>query len=171
MDTAEPSRRDFLYIATGAVGAVGVAAVAWPFIDQMNPDASALALASTEVDVSNVTPGQIITVKWRGKPVFIRNRTDEEMKKLAAMDWKGLRDPQSDEARVKKGHENLLVVVGVCTHLGCVPLGHQGEYEGWFCPCHGSVYDASGRIHAGPAPLNLPVPPYEFVSDKVVKIG
>ncbi|NLH81343.1 MAG: ubiquinol-cytochrome c reductase iron-sulfur subunit [Phyllobacteriaceae bacterium] len=171
MDTAEPSRRDFLYIATGAVGAVGVAAVAWPFIDQMNPDASALALASTEVDVSNVAPGQIITVKWRGKPVFIRNRTDEEMKKLEAMDWKVLRDPQTDEARVKKGHENLLVVVGVCTHLGCVPLGHQGEYEGWFCPCHGSVYDASGRIHAGPAPLNLPVPPYEFISDKVVKIG
>ena len=171
MDTAEPSRRDFLYIATGAVGVVGVAAVAWPFIDQMNPDASALALASTEVDVSNVAPGQIITVKWRGKPVFVRNRTDEEMKKLEAMDWKALRDPQSDEERVKKGHENLLVVVGVCTHLGCVPLGHQGEYEGWFCPCHGSVYDASGRIHAGPAPLNLPVPPYEFISDKVVKIG
>lgn len=171
MDTAEPSRRDFLYIATGAVGAVGVAAAVWPFIDQMNPDASALAMASTEVDVSGVAPGQIVTVKWRGKPVFVRNRTDEEMKKLQAMDWKTLRDPQSDEDRVKKGHENLLIVVGVCTHLGCVPLGHQGEYEGWFCPCHGSVYDASGRIHAGPAPLNLPVPPYEFLSDKVVKIG
>ena len=171
MDTAEPSRRDFLYIATGAVGAVGVASAVWPFIDQMNPDASALALASTEVDVSAVAPGQIITVKWRGKPVFVRNRTDEEMKKLAAMDTKSLKDPQSDADRVKKGHENLLVVVGVCTHLGCVPLGHAGEFDGWFCPCHGSVYDTSGRIHAGPAPLNLPVPPYEFVSDKVVKIG
>ncbi len=171
MDTAEPSRRDFLYIATGAVGAVGVASVAWPFIDQMNPDASALALASTEVDVSSVAPGQIITVKWRGKPVFIRNRTDDEMKKLAGMDVKALRDPQTDEARVKKGHEHMLIVVGVCTHLGCVPLGHAGEFDGWFCPCHGSVYDASGRIHAGPAPLNLPVPPYEFISDKVVKIG
>ncbi|MER2605296.1 MAG: ubiquinol-cytochrome c reductase iron-sulfur subunit [Siculibacillus sp.] len=171
LDTAEPSRRDFLYIATGAVGAVGVAAVAWPFIDQMNPDASALALASTEVDVSGVAPGQIITVKWRGKPVFVRNRTADEMKALAAMDTKSLKDPQSDADRVKKGHENILVVVGVCTHLGCVPLGNAGDQKGWFCPCHGSHYDASGRIHAGPAPLNLPVPPYEFVSDKVVKIG
>ncbi len=171
MDTAEPSRRDFLYIATGAVAAVGAASAVWPFIDQMNPDASALALASTEVDVSAVAPGQIITVKWRGKPVFIRNRTPEEMKALAAMDVKGLKDPQSDADRVKKGHENLLVVVGVCTHLGCVPLGNAGDHHGWFCPCHGSHYDASGRIHAGPAPLNLPVPPYEFISDKVVKIG
>jgi ubiquinol-cytochrome c reductase iron-sulfur subunit len=171
MDTAEPSRRDFLYLATGAVGAVGAAAAVWPFIDQMNPDASALALSSIEVDVSAVAPGQIVKVKWRGKPVFIRNRTDEEMAKLAKMDVKGLRDPQTDADRVKKGHENLLVVVGVCTHLGCIPLGHQGDYDGWFCPCHGSVYDASGRIHAGPAPANLPVPPYEFVSDKVVKIG
>lgn len=171
MDTAEPSRRDFLYIATGAVGAVGVAAVAWPFIDQMNPDASALALASTEVDISGVAPGQTVTVKWRGKPVFVRNRTKEEMDKLAGMDTKSLKDPQSDADRVKKGHENILVVVGVCTHLGCVPLGNAGDYKGWFCPCHGSHYDASGRIHQGPAPLNLPVPPYEFVSDKVVKIG
>ncbi len=113
MDTAEPSRRDFLYIATGAVGAVGVASAVWPFIDQMNPDASALALASSEVDVSAVAPGQIITVKWRGKPVFIRNRTADEMKKLAAMDVKALKDPETDEVRVKKGHENLLVVVGV----------------------------------------------------------
>ncbi len=171
IDTAEPSRRDFLYIATGAVAVVGAASVAWPFIDQMNPDASALAMASSEVDVSAVAPGQIITVKWRGKPVFIRNRTPEEMARLAAMDVKGLKDPELDTARVKKGHESLLVVVGVCTHLGCVPLGHAGEFDGWFCPCHGSVYDASGRIHSGPAPLNLPVPPYEFISDKVVKIG
>jgi len=171
IDTAEPSRRDFLYLATGAVAAVGAASAVWPFIDQMNPDASALAMASTEVDVSAVAPGQIVTVKWRGKPVFIRNRTADEMKKLAAMDTKSLKDPQSDADRVKKGHENLLIVVGVCTHLGCVPLGHAGEHDGWFCPCHGSHYDASGRIHAGPAPLNLPVPPYEYVSDKVVKIG
>ena len=171
MDTAEPSRRDFLYIATGAVAAVGAAAAVWPFVDQMNPDASALAMASTEVDISAVTPGQTITVKWRGKPVFVRNRTKEEMDKLAAMDVKALKDPQSDADRVKKGHESILVVVGVCTHLGCVPLGNAGDHKGWFCPCHGSHYDASGRIHAGPAPLNLPVPPYEFVSDKVVKIG
>ena len=171
MDTAEPTRRDFLYIATGAVATVGVAALAWPFIDQMNPDASALALASTEIDISAVQPGQIITVKWRGKPVFIRNRTEKELEEARNVDIKTLPDPQADADRVKKGHDALLIVVGVCTHLGCVPLGHAGEFDGWFCPCHGSVYDTSGRIRKGPAPLNLPVPPYEYISDKVVKIG
>lgn len=171
LDTAEPTRRDFLYLATGAVATVGVAALAWPFIDQMNPDASALALASTEVDVSSVQPGQIVTVKWRGKPVFIRNRTAKEMEEARNVDIKTLPDPQTDQERVKKGHDSLLIVVGTCTHLGCVPLGHAGEYDGWFCPCHGSVYDTSGRIRKGPAPLNLIVPPYEFISDKVVKIG
>ena len=170
-DLAEPSRRDFLYIATGAVGVVGVGALAWPFIDQMNPDASALALSSIEVDISAIQPGQIVTVQWRGKPVFIRNRTDKEMQDVKAVPLGELRDPQADAARVKKGHENLLIVVGVCTHLGCIPLGHQGEYEGWFCPCHGSVYDPSGRIRKGPAPLNLEVPAYSFLSEKVVKIG
>ena len=170
-DTAEPTRRDFLYIATGAVGAVGVGSLAWPFINQMNPDASALALSSIEVDVSAIQPGQIVTVKWRGKPVFIRNRTAKEMEEARKVDLAELKDPQKDEARVKKGHDNLLVVIGSCTHLGCVPLGHSGAYDGWFCPCHGSVYDTSGRIRKGPAPANLEVPAYSFLSDKVIKIG
>lgn len=172
--TAEPTRRDFLYIATGAVGAVGVASLAWPFIDQMNPDASALALASTEVDLSAIQPGQIVTVKWRGKPVFVRNRTQKEIDEARAVPVAQLPDPQADQARVKAGKDNWLIVVGVCTHLGCVPLGaagQRGDYDGWFCPCHGSHYDTSGRIRKGPAPLNLVVPTYEFISDKVVKIG
>ncbi|MBT9288950.1 ubiquinol-cytochrome c reductase iron-sulfur subunit [Hyphomicrobiaceae bacterium 22] len=172
--TAEPTRRDFLYIATGAAGAVGAASLAWPFIAQMNPDASALALASLEVDVSAIKPGQIVTVKWRGKPVFIRNRTPEEIEAARKVPLGELKDPQTDEARVQKGRDNWLIVVGVCTHLGCVPLGgvgQRGEYNGWFCPCHGSSYDTSGRIRKGPAPYNLPVPSVQFLSDKVVKIG
>ena len=171
MATEEPTRRDFLYIATGAVAVVGAAGVAWPLIDQMNPDASALALSSIEVDVSAVEPGQSITVKWRGKPVFIRNRTDKEVEEAKAVPLAELRDPQTDEERTKPGHENMLVMVGICTHLGCVPLGESGEYNGWFCPCHGSVYDTAGRIRQGPAPLNLEVPPYDFQSDSVIKIG
>ena len=171
MATEEPTRRDFLYIATGAVAVVGAAGVAWPLIDQMNPDASALALSSIEVDVSAVEPGQSITVKWRGKPVFIRNRTDKEVEEAKAVPLSELRDPQTDEERTKPGHENMLVMVGICTHLGCVPLGESGEYNGWFCPCHGSVYDTAGRIRQGPAPLNLEVPPYDFQSDSVIKIG
>ena len=165
----DPSRRDFLFIATGAVGAVGLGAVAWPLINQMNPDASTLALASSEVDISGIPEGQIVTIKWRGKPVFIRHRTKKEIDEARAVDEKTLPDPQTDESRVKKAE--WLILVGVCTHLGCVPLGHQGEYEGWFCPCHGSVYDTSGRIRKGPAPKNLEVPAYEFVSDTKVKIG
>jgi len=174
MDTAEPTRRDFLYIATGALGAVGAAAVAWPFVDQMNPDASALALASTEVDISQIQPGQIVTVKWRGKPVFVRNRTEKEIQEARSVNPNTLPDPATDESRIKPGKDNWLVVVGVCTHLGCVPLGGvgaRGDYDGWFCPCHGSHYDTSGRIRKGPAPLNLVVPTYEFMSDTVVKIG
>jgi len=169
--TPEPSRRDFLTIATIATGAVGVGALAWPFIDQMEPDASALALSSIEVDVSQIQPGQIVTVKWRGKPVFIRNRTPEEMKAAQDVNVATLRDPQTDAQRTKKGHENLLIVIGVCTHLGCIPLGHAGAFDGWFCPCHGSVYDTSGRIRSGPAPLNLQLPEYAFLTDKSVKIG
>lgn len=170
-DTPEPTRRDFLLIATAAVGVVGVGGLAWPFIDQMEPDASALALSSIEVDVSQIQPGQIVTVKWRGKPVFIRNRTDKELAEAKDVDIKTLRDPQTDAERTKKGHERLLVVVGVCTHLGCIPLGHAGSFDGWFCPCHGSVYDTSGRIRQGPAPLNLAVPDYAFLNDKTIKIG
>jgi len=164
-----PNRRDFLFLATGAVGAVGVAAVAWPLIDQMNPDASTLAMASTEVDIGAIPEGQIVTVKWRGGPVFIRHRTKKEIDEAQNVQLSELRDPQTDQSRVQK--PEWLIVVGVCTHLGCVPLGHDGKYDGWLCPCHGSVYDTSGRIRQGPAPLNLAVPEYAFLTDTRVKIG
>lgn len=166
---ADPTRRDFLFIATGAATAVGIATVAWPIIDQMNPDASTLAMASTEVDLSSIAPGSILTVKWRGKPVFIRHRTKAEIEAATTAPLSSLPDPQADSARVQK--PEWLIVVGVCTHLGCVPLGNQGDYHGWFCPCHGSVYDTSGRIRQGPAPKNLEVPQYSFISDTKVKIG
>jgi len=164
-----PNRRDFLYIATAAVGAVGAAAVAWPLIDQMNPDASTLALASIEVDLAPIAEGQIVVVKWRGGPVFVRHRTKKEIDDAVNTPLSDLKDPQTDQERVKK--PEWLIVSGVCTHLGCVPLGHEGQYEGWKCPCHGSVYDTSGRIRQGPAPANLPVPEYTFLSDTRVKIG
>eukprot|EP01037_Dinobryon_pediforme_P007313 gene7313-7383_t len=167
----DPSRRDFLFIATGAVGAVGLGGVVWPFISQMNPDASTLALASIEVDIGGIAEGQIVTIKWRGNPVFIRHRTKKEIEEVRALPVSKQIDPQKDEERVKPGKEQWLIVLGSCTHLGCVPLGHQGDYDGWSCPCHGSQYDASGRVTKGPAPLNLPVPAYEFVSDTKVKIG
>lgn len=167
--SSEPTRRDMLFLATGAVGAVGVASAVWPLISQMNPDASTLALASTEIDVGAIAEGQIVTVKWRGKPVFVRHRTAKEIQEARAVPVNSLPDPQSDEARVKK--PEWLIVVGVCTHLGCIPLGHQGNYDGWFCPCHGSSYDTSGRIRQGPAPRNLEVPAYAFISDTKVKIG
>ena len=168
--TLEPTRRDFLFIATGAVGAVGLGGAVWPFISQMNPDASTLALASTEVDLSGIAEGQIVTIKWRGRPVFVRHRTKAEIAAAVKDDTAAdLKDPQADEARAKK--PEWLIVQGVCTHLGCVPLGNAGVYNGWFCPCHGSVYDTSGRIRQGPAPLNLAVPPYVFETDKKVKIG
>jgi ubiquinol-cytochrome c reductase iron-sulfur subunit len=167
--TVEPTRRDFLYIATGAVAAVGAAAVVWPLISQMSPDASTLAMASTEVDIGAIPEGQIVTIKWRGKPVFIRHRTAQEIASAEKTEWESLPDPQPDSARVQK--PQWLIVVGVCTHLGCIPLGHSGEYDGWFCPCHGSVYDTSGRIRKGPAPRNLLVPGYAFLTDTKVKIG
>jgi ubiquinol-cytochrome c reductase iron-sulfur subunit len=167
--TVEPTRRDFLFIATGAVAAVGAAAVVWPLINQMSPDASTLALASTEVDIGAIPEGQIITIKWRGKPVFISHRTEKEIKEAEDVNVATLPDPQTDAARVQK--PQWLIVIGVCTHLGCIPLGHQGEYGGWFCPCHGSVYDTSGRIRKGPAPRNLAVPQYSFLTDTKVKIG
>ncbi|MFZ3033819.1 MAG: ubiquinol-cytochrome c reductase iron-sulfur subunit [Parvibaculum sp.] len=172
----EPTRRDFLYVATGAFAAVGVGAAVWPLIDQMNPDASVLALASIELDIGSVPVGQEITVKWRGKPVFVRHRTEEEIKAAEAVDITELRDPETDDARLKTGvdgklEKQWLILIGICTHLGCVPLAYKGEYDGYFCPCHGSVYDTSGRIRQGPAPLNLPVPPYEFVSATKIKIG
>ena len=165
----EPTRRDFLYIATGAVGAVGVAGAVWPLISQMNPDASTLALSSTEVDLAGIPAGQIVTIKWRGGPVFVRHRTVAEIKAAEKDDSANLPDPQTDESRVKK--PEWLIVRGVCTHLGCVPIGLAGDYKGWFCPCHGSTYDTSGRIRKGPAPRNLEVPDYSFLSDTKVKIG
>ena len=172
----EPTRRDFLTLAGPAFLAVGGAMTLWPFIHQMNPDAGALALASTEVDISPIEEGQAITVMWRGKPVFIRHRTAEEIEKARGVDVSDLPDPQTDEARTKDGHAQWLVMVGICTHLGCIPKGQavgdvKGEYDGWFCPCHGSHYDESGRIRKGPAPRNMEVPPYEFVSDTMIKIG
>ena len=158
-----------LFLATGAAGAVAVGSAVWPLVNQMNPDASTLALASTEVDIGNIAEGQIVTIKWRGKPVFVRHRSKKEIEDARAVQVAQLPDPQTDEARVKK--PEWLIVVGVCTHLGCIPLGHQGSYEGWFCPCHGSVYDTSGRIRQGPAPRNLEVPTYAFEGDAKVKIG
>jgi ubiquinol-cytochrome c reductase iron-sulfur subunit len=164
-----PSRRDILMLATSAGAVTAAGGMAWPLIAQMNPDASARALASTEVDVSTVPEGQIITVKWRGKPVFIRHRTDKEIKDAQAVSLAELPDPESDDRRVQK--PQWLVVIGICTHLGCIPTGKEGEYDGWFCPCHGSSYDVSGRIRQGPAPNNLEVPNYTFVSDTKIKIG
>ena len=167
--TIDPNRRDFLFIATGAAAAVGAAAIALPLIDQMNPDASTLALSSTEVDLAPIAEGQIITVKWRGAPMFVRHRTKKEIADAENVNLADLRDPQADKDRVQK--PEWLVCSGVCTHLGCVPIGHEGQYEGWKCPCHGSVYDTSGRIRQGPAPLNLPVPDYVFLTATKVKIG
>ena len=163
------NRRDFIFTASYALGAVGVGAVAWPLIDQMNPDASVKALASTEVDISGLERGQSITVLWRGKPVFIRRRTEEEIVKAKDVKLEDLPHPETDEERAK--NPEWLVMLGVCTHLGCVPLGDKGEYGGWFCPCHGSHYDISGRIRKGPAPTNMEVPKYEFVNAKTIKIG
>jgi ubiquinol-cytochrome c reductase iron-sulfur subunit len=159
-----------LFIATGAVGAVGVGSVAWPLIHQMNPDASTIAAgAPIEVDLSAIAEGSSVTVKWRGKPIFVRHRTPKEIKEAVDVQLAQLPDPQADAQRVKK--PEWLVVIGVCTHLGCIPLGNQGEYDGWFCPCHGSAYDTSGRIRKGPAPKNLEVPNYAFASDTKLTIG
>ena len=168
-DQKKTKRRDFIFTASYTLGAVGVVAAVWPLIDQMNPDASVKALSSTEVNVSEVQLGQSITVLWRSKPVFIKRRTEEEIAKARQVDLKELKDPEKDEDRAK--NPEWLVMVGICTHLGCVPLGNKGEYDGWFCPCHGSHYDTSGRIRKGPAPTNLEVPKYEFVDSNTIKIG
>jgi len=163
------TRREFLYLATGAFAAIGAVNVAWPLIDQMNPDASTLALASVEIDLSGIELGQSLTVKWRGKPIFIRHRTADEIAQAKAVILDELPDPQPDSQRAER--PEWLIMVGICTHLGCVPLGQTGEFNGWFCPCHGSHYDTSGRIRKGPAPTNLPIPPYQFINDKRIKIG
>lgn len=172
VSSAGHTRRDFLYIATGAVGAVGAAAALVPLVAQMNPDASTIAAgAPIEVDLSPVGEGQVIKVFWRGKPIFVSHRTKKEIEEARKVNVASLPDPQPDQARVKEGHDQWLVLIGICTHLGCIPLAHQGNYDGFFCPCHGSQYDTSGRIRQGPAPANLPLPPYEFVSDTKIKIG
>ena len=168
------NRRDFLYLSSITIGGVGVAAFMWPFLKSMNPAEDTLALGTTEVDISNINEGQSVTVKWRGKPVFIRKRTQEEINEANNVDVASLKDPIEDGARVQK--PEWLILIGVCTHLGCVPLGQKatdtkGEYNGWFCPCHGSHYDTSGRVRKGPAPDNLPVPPYKFISDTKILIG
>ena len=176
----DPTRRDFLLVATGAMAAVGGIATAWPFINNLNPAADTLALSSVEVDVKSIAVGQAITVKWRGKPVFVRHRTPVEIKEAEAVKLADLPDPQTDNARVtdtaKKVRPEWLIVIGVCTHLGCVPLGNRpgqdkGPFNGWYCPCHGSAYDTSGRIRQGPAPKNLEIPPYLFTSDTLVRVG
>jgi ubiquinol-cytochrome c reductase iron-sulfur subunit len=168
------TRRDFLQLVTASFAAIGVGAMAWPFISSMNPARDVLALSTTEVDLSPIAAGSAVTVMWRGKPVFVRNRTPEEIKEARAVPLSELKDPQTDQARVKK--DNWLVLVGVCTHLGCVPLGQKptdprGEYGGWFCPCHGSHYDTAGRIRKGPAPVNLVVPDYAFNGDAKITVG
>ena len=173
-DKDSNNRRDFLYLSSITIGGVGVAAFMWPFLKSMNPAEDTLALGSIEVDLSDISIGQSITVKWRGRPVFIRRRTQEEIVEANSVDVASLRDPMEDKDRVQQ--EEWLVLEGICTHLGCVPLGQKmtdtkGEYNGWFCPCHGSHYDTSGRVRKGPAPDNLPVPPYKFISNTKIIIG
>ena len=183
-DTSEPTRRDFLYVATGMAGVFGAGAVAWPFIDQMRPDASTLALATIEVNISSLEPDMSLTAKWRGKPIFIRNRTPQEVEAANAVTMADLKDPVARNANLAadatasdldrsagEGKENWIVMIGSCTHLGCVPLGQSGDFGGWFCPCHGSHYDTAGRIRKGPAPENLHVPVYSFISDTTIRIG
>ncbi len=161
-----------MMIATGAAGVVGVASLVWPFVSSLAPDAVTIAAgAPVDVDLGPIAEGAIVKVFWRGKLIFVRNRTKKEIEDAETVNLASLPDPQPDSARVKQGKANWLIVYGNCTHLGCVPLGHEGAYEGWFCPCHGSVYDTSGRVRGGPAPANLPVPPYTFVSDAKIRIG
>ncbi len=173
---AEPTKRDFIKLLTGSAAVIGAASLAWPFIDSMNPASDVLALSSVDVDLSPVPVGQAITVVWRGKPIFVRNRTPEEVKTAESVPLNQLIDPATDASRVKDGHAKYLVVIGICTHLGCIPLGNKsteprGEWGGWFCPCHGSQYDVSGRVRHGPAPANLAVPPYAYTNDTKIKIG
>ena len=168
---AEPGRRDFIHIAAAAMAVGGVAAVAWPLIDQLNPAADTLAMASLEYDLGKVALGQEVTISWRKQPVFIRHRTPKEIAEAKADDNAPMKDPATDASRVKPGREEWLIVLASCTHLGCIPTFAQGEYGGWLCPCHGSVYDTAARIRKGPAPKNLYLPDYSFLSDTKVKIG
>ncbi len=170
------TKRDLLQLVAVAGAAIGAGAIAWPFIDSMNPSKDVLALSSVEVDLAPVVVGQGITIVWQGKPIFVRHRTPAEIKEAQDVPLGQLIEPVSDAARTRPGHDQWIVLIGICTHLGCVPLGNKpsdprGEWGGWFCPCHGSQYDTSGRVRHGPAPANLPVPPYAFESDTKIKIG
>ncbi|WP_374275397.1 ubiquinol-cytochrome c reductase iron-sulfur subunit [Brevundimonas sp.] len=167
----DATRRDFIHIAAGAAAAGAGVMAAWPLINQMNPAADTLALSTVEFDMSKVQEGQQVVIQWQGKPVFVRYRTEREVQEAADTPLSDLKDPQTDAERVKEGHQQYLVVVGSCTHLGCVPTFGTGDFGGWFCPCHGSHYDTSGRIRKGPAPLNLAVPEYEYLSDTSIRIG
>lgn len=179
--TAEPTRRDFIYVATGAMAAVGAAAVAWPLIDQMNPSTAVLALASIEVDLASIQVGQAVTVKYRGHPLFVRRRSAKEIAEAAAVDPSQLPDPLArnlnlpDNSPATAANREIkaewLVVSGVCTHLGCTPTAFEGDFGGWLCHCHGSMYDTAGRIRKGPAPQNLEIPLYSFVSPTRIKVG
>jgi ubiquinol-cytochrome c reductase iron-sulfur subunit len=168
---ADQSKRDFVTMTGLGLSAIGACAVAVPLIDSMNPSADVLAQASVEVEIANIAVGEQKKVMWRGKPVFIYHRTPEQIAEAKADDAGDLKDPAEDKSRVKEGKDEWLVMVGVCTHLGCIPLSGEGQYGGWFCPCHGSHYDISGRVRKGPAPTNLVIPPYEFLSDTKIKIG
>ena len=173
---ADVTKRDLLQLIAGAGAAIGAGAIAWPLIDSMNPSKDVLALSSVDVDLTPIAVGQGITIMWQGKPIFVRHRTEQEVKDAEAAPLGQLTDPQPDQARIKQGHSEWIVLIGICTHLGCIPLGNKpsdmrGEWGGWFCPCHGSQYDTSGRVRHGPAPANLPVPPYAFESDTKIKIG
>jgi ubiquinol-cytochrome c reductase iron-sulfur subunit len=179
--TAEPTRRDFIYIATGSVAVVGAAAAAWPLIDQMNPSTAVLALASIEIDLSPITVGQAVTFKFRGHPLFVRRRTAKEIAAATAVQVSDLPDQLArnenlpDDAPATAANREIkaewLVVSGVCTHLGCTPTAFEGDYGGWLCHCHGSMYDTAGRIRKGPAPQNLAIPAYSFLSDTRIKVG
>lgn len=187
-DDDDLSRRDVILIAAGGFAVIGTAAALWPLLDQMNPDASTLSLAATDVDLAPIEVGQAITVMWRGKPIFIRHRTPEEIEKAKATPLDDLIDPlarnvnlpedapATDENRAASEREPWLIMIGICTHLGCIPQGqtpgqYKGDYGGWFCPCHGSQYDTAGRVRVGPAPENMYIPPYSFTSDTKIRIG
>ena len=167
----DPNRRDFIHIAAGAAAVGAGAMLAWPLINSMNPAADTLALASIEFDMTKVQEGQQIVIKWQGKPVFVRYRTPRELQEATSTPLSALKDPQADADRVKDGHSQYLVVLGNCTHLGCIPTFGSGDFGGWFCPCHGSHYDTSGRIRKGPAPTNLEVPEYKFLDEKTLLVG
>ncbi len=170
------SKRDFIFLATGAVAAAGGASLAWPLVAQMGKAADTLAAGSIEIDLSKIAEGQQLKMLWRGKPVFVRHRTAAEIEVAEAVELTELKDPEADVDRLIAGpsgavNQKYLVMVGVCTHFGCVPVGEAGDFEGWYCPCHGSHYDTSGRIRKGPAPKNMVIPPYEYISDNVIKVG